>query len=89
MIATALRLVLATALGLWSLSHASIPASGTLTDVLLMQAAIIVFFFLVLAPAGRRVSRLAGLLVSMLGISGKYVLDPWRGTRTRCGRLPG
>lgn len=89
MIAFALRLVLSTALGLWFLSHASIPASRTLIDVFLIQVVIIGFCFLALGPALRLAAMLPSLLSETLGIGGKYVLDPWRGTRTRCGKLPG
>ncbi|EGJ49740.1 hypothetical protein Desaf_1402 [Desulfocurvibacter africanus subsp. africanus str. Walvis Bay] len=89
MIAFALRLVLATMLGLWFLSHASVPASRTLVDIFLMQVVIIGFFFLGLGPTLRLGAKLLELLSGMLGINSKYVLDPWRGTRTRCGRLPG
>ncbi len=89
MILSALRLVLATTLGLWFLSHASVPASRALIDIFLMQVLIIAFFFLALGPACRAAIKLSSLLLAALRINSKYVLDPWRGTRTRCGRLPG
>ncbi len=89
MIAFALRLILSTTLGLWFLSQASVPASRTLVDIFLMQVVIIGFFFLGLGPALRFCAKLISLLSGLFGINSKYVLDPWRGTRTRCGRLPG
>jgi len=94
MIAFAFRLVLAAMLGFWLLAQAGVTESRTLLQVLFMLAAASGSLYLglgfVARLAARLVARVSGLLINLFGINSRYVLDPWRGTRTRrCGRLPG